>query len=325
MNLVNIVMYHYVRELKNGRYNKIKGLETEHFVEQLDFFQKNYNIIRMEDLIDSIENSTKLPEKALLLTFDDGYLDHFNIVFPILANRDIQGSFFIPAQTFCENKLLDVNKIHFILACADIETLYIEVLNQINFYRREGYELPSTDSLIEKYAIANRFDDEKTIFVKRILQTALPEDLRGIIASNLFKKYIGLPEDVFARELYLNREQIQCMKDSGMFIGLHGYNHYWLGNLDKDLQEKEIKKALSEMSDFIDKDNWVMNYPYGSYNKDTLDILEKLNCKLAFTTEVEVCNLSKHNRFELPRLDTIDFPPRSDNYLKYEVKYESFV
>ena len=108
-------MYHYVRNLRLGRYKNIKGLEIDDFKKQIDFFLKNYNIIKMQDLIDAIDSKCSLPEKSVLLTFDDGYIDHFNVVFPILSNLGIEGSFFIPAQTFCENKLLDVNKVHFIL------------------------------------------------------------------------------------------------------------------------------------------------------------------------------------------------------------------
>jgi hypothetical protein len=37
MNLY-IVMYHYVRDLKNSRYPQIKGLDINCFEEQLDFF-----------------------------------------------------------------------------------------------------------------------------------------------------------------------------------------------------------------------------------------------------------------------------------------------
>lgn len=319
---VAIVMYHYVRNLNCSRYKNIKGLDVENFKIQLDFLEKKFNIIKMENLINAVERKEILPENSALLTFDDGYIDHFNEVFPILKNRGLQGSFFIPAQTFCENKLLDVNKVHFILACADIENLYNETVALVELYRKEGWEFPPTEELIKKYAEANRFDDAKTIFVKRILQTVLPEKLRGIIASNLFRKYVGLPEEVFSRELYMNREQIKCMKNNGMFIGLHGYNHYWIGNLSKEKQEKELNKALDSMSEFIDRDNWVMNYPYGSYNKDTLEILKKLNCKLALSTKVDVCDLNKCGKYELPRLDTNDFPPKSENYLNFEVKHE---
>ncbi|MGV8982708.1 hypothetical protein [Clostridium sp.] len=35
---VSIVMYHYVRDLKNSRYPEIKGLDYNLFKNQIDFF-----------------------------------------------------------------------------------------------------------------------------------------------------------------------------------------------------------------------------------------------------------------------------------------------
>ena len=62
---VTVVMYHYVRDLKNSRYPNIKGLDIEKFKKQINFFKKNYNFIRMEDLIEYYKspNEKKLPEK----------------------------------------------------------------------------------------------------------------------------------------------------------------------------------------------------------------------------------------------------------------------
>ena len=35
-----IVMYHYVREIKNSKYPKLKGLEFKKFKDQINFFKK---------------------------------------------------------------------------------------------------------------------------------------------------------------------------------------------------------------------------------------------------------------------------------------------
>ena len=174
----------------------------------------------------------------------------------------------------------------------------------------------TVDELIKKYAVANRFDDKETVFVKRVLQTALPENIRNEISSKLFKKYVGLAEDKFARELYMNRDQIKLMKDSGMFIGLHGYDHYWLGNLPVEQMHADIDKSLDTMSEFIDKNCWVMNYPYGNNNSEVVSYIEQKGCKLGLTTEVRVADKSD-NKFLLPRLDCNDFPPKSENYKKF--------
>lgn len=309
-------MYHYTRDLKNSRYPEIKGLDKALFFRQLDFFEENFNIVTMEQVIKAWNSPNgELPENALLLTFDDGYIDNYLTVFPALKERGLQGSFFIPGKTFTENVLLDVNKIHFMLASADIYKLVEDLKKSMEYYRTYAeYEFASTEELWNQYAVSNRFDTKETVFVKRMLQTALPEKLRRIIASELFEKYVGLPEDKFARELYMNREQIHLMKNEGMYIGLHGYDHYWLANLNEQELHADIDKMLEVMDEFIDKDNWVMNYPYGNYSDMVIDYISSRGCKLGVTTEVRIGQVGMDDRYCIPRLDCNDFPPKSDNY-----------
>lgn len=320
MGKLYISMYHYVRDLQNSRYPAIKGLDVSLFKKQIAFFKEYFTPVTIEDVIAAYDGGDALPDNALLLTFDDGYIDHFTSVFPILQENNIQGSFFIPGKTFSEDVLLDVNKIHFVLASASIEELYNDVLNRIDdIIANRECELPSKEELVEKYAIEGRFDNKEIIFVKRMLQTVLPEEIRNRITSDLFKKFIGIDESKFARELYMNLDQIKCMKRNGMYIGLHGYDHYWLGNLPKEKMKSDIAASLSALSDVVDTDAYIMNYPYGNYNADVLEYLQKTGCKLGMTSEVRVANVSYDNRLLLPRLDCNDFPPKSENYKREDM------
>lgn len=147
-----------------------------------------------------------------------------------------------------------------------------------------------------------------------MLQTVLPEELRNRISSELFKKYVGVTEEQLAYELYMNPEQIKTMKRHGMFIGVHGYDHYWLGRLPKEKMEEDIAKALDVMDEYIDKNAWVMNYPYGNYSSEVIDCIKEKGACLGLTTEVRVADLDKDSAFELPRFDCNDFPPKSENY-----------
>jgi hypothetical protein len=51
-----------------------------------------------------------------------------------------------------------------------------------------------------------------------------------------------------------------------------------------------------------------MCYPYGNYNETTLKLLKEYDCKLALTTEVNIADIQKYNKYTLPRLDTNDLP-----------------
>lgn len=317
MEKLYISMYHYTRDLKHSRYPDIKGIDLPLFRKQLEYMKNNFNVVRMEQVIDAIEGKFELPEKALLLTFDDGYIDNFTFALPLLEEFGLQGSFFIPGKTFSTHQLLDVNKIHYILASANIFELVTDVKKEMDRYRGREFDFAATDELFNQYAVANRFDIKETVFVKRMLQTALPEKLRNIISSNLFEKYVGVTEEQLAYELYMSEDQIRTMKRHGMFIGIHGYDHYWLGNLPKEQMKKDISKGLEILDEFIDRKHWVMNYPYGNYSQDVIDFIAAEGACVGLTTEVRIADLSKDNPLTLPRFDCNDFPPKSDNFKNY--------
>ena len=316
MSKLYVSMYHYVRELEHSRYPEIKGLDVSMFRQQIEFMKEHFSIVTMEQVMDAVERNGALPENALLLTFDDGYADNYTYVFPILEEFGVQGSFFIPGKTFVTHELLDVNKIHYTLASANISELVEDVKKEMDYYRGQEFDYASTDELFEQYAIPNRFDTKETIFVKRMLQTVLPERARNIISRNLFEKYVGVTEEQLAYELYLTEDQIRVMKRHGMFIGIHGYDHYWLGNLPPEQMKQDISMGLDVLDEFIDRKHWVMNYPYGSYNEEVLDYIKGQGACLGFTTDVRIADLEHDSPLELPRLDCNDYPPKSTNYLK---------
>lgn len=307
MDKLEIVMYHYVREIKNSRYANIKGLEYNQFKEQIQYFSKYYHVITMEQLISYYQNGEKLPENALLLTFDDGYLDAYTYVLPVLKENHMQGSFFVPGKVFMEHSLLDVNKIHYLLASVPIEQICIELKSQLEMYRGKDWSYPSIEELWKQYAIANRFDNKETIFVKRILQVALPEDLRKLICNNLFCEYMDVSEETLACELYLNYDQMKEMKREGMFFGIHGYDHYWMNQLSKEKLSADIDHALNCMEGLVDRNAWVINYPYGSYSENVISVCKEKGSILGLSTDVRVADLDNDDRYKLPRMDTNDY------------------
>ncbi len=309
--ILTIVMYHYVRELQYTKFSKIKGLLASEFIEQLTHLEKYYRFITIDECIDSFYFGRKLPSNAILLTFDDGYIDHFLNVFPVLEEKKIQGCFFPPAKAILQHEVLDVNKIHFLLNEAhNTDLLLKDVFACLDKYREE-YFLKSNDFYFSKLAEANRYDPKEIIFVKKLLQSELEETLRTQIVDELFQKYVTQDEANLSRELYMNIDQLKCMARNGMYVGSHGYSHYPLDTLTPEKQEQEIDLSL----EFLKKvgsstEKWVMCYPSNGYNDSLIKILKRKNCQLALTTNVGLTNISKENAFTLERLDTNDFPKK---------------
>ena len=314
---ITVVMYHYVRDLKNSRYPNIKGLDIEKFKKQIKFFKENYNFVRIEDLIEYYKNpkEKELPEKAILLTFDDGYKDHYTYVLPVLLENNIQGSFYIPTKCFQDKKVLDVNKIHFILeSCVGEEEKILKEIEDYLEKNKDSRVSLSYNDYFKEYAVDSRFDKKEIIFIKRMLQVVLPEDYREKLVDILFKKYVCtigdkiISERAFWEELYLTPEQIRMMEKLGMHIGFHSHNHVWLNSLSKEEQEFQIKSSINYFKEIgINTEKMTISYPYGGYNEDTIELMKKYKISLGFTTEVKKVDLKISDCLKLPRMDTNDF------------------
>lgn len=307
MHTVTIVMYHYVRDLEKSRYPNIKGLTTGKFIRQLDFLEKNFTIVRMEECIECIQGEGKgFPNNAALLTFDDGYKEHFTDVFPILDERGLQGSFFPPVQSTMSDRVLDVNKIHFILASSDKPKKLLEVLRSEIKNVQNRYGLDDPEVYFEKIESKEHpYDPPEVVIFKRVLQRELPPGARQDIVSVLFDKFVGVRENVFSNELYMNESQLKTMIRHGMYVGGHGDSHRWLNALSPEKQVEELTRTEDFLNSLgVQKTGRVMCYPYGGYNNDLLKKMEKSGFCAGLTTVPEPANLNWNSRYTLGRIDT---------------------
>lgn len=308
-----------MRPIKNSFYPGIKGLELEGFKRQLDYLTNKYSIITAEQLISKSLGKEDLPNNACYLTFDDGLKDHMEFVMPELLSRKIQGSFFPPANAIEKREILDVHAIHFILASVKDSKKLVDDFNKVSL--NNGITTSNLDLLQKIWSTPNYYDNSEISHIKRMLQYVLPNDIRSKIISGLFKKYINRNMKEFADELYMPISDIKNLINNGMYVGSHGSSHEWLNKHSRSFQEKDIKQSLK----FLKKvgapiENWIMCYPYGGYNKDTLDILKSNKCSVGLSTDgfllsslssVKYNNSKKLERtkmLELNRLDTNDFP-----------------
>lgn len=303
---IYIVMYHYVREIKKSKFSTLKGLEFEDFKKQIDYFKKNFNIISNQDFVEILKTKKIPKKKSILLTFDDGYIDHWRYVFPYLRKKKVSGCFYPPVEAIKNNKILEVNKIHFIL---EKEKNTRKILNNI-FYLSKKYFNRDEDSLeISKIDTKSRYDNKETILIKRLLQNHLPKLMREKITKKLFHLILNINEKEFAKKLYINENQIKEMYNNNMSFGSHGYEHIWWNKLDYKSQSDQLNKSLNYFKKIkIFNENFSVCYPYGGFNSDTIKILKKSDLKFALTTSVG--NVNKKNikdTFKLPRYDTNDF------------------
>ena len=95
---VPILMYHYISEPPPGAdvYRKDLSVSPERFADHLRYLSEaGYHVITLDDLLYALTLGRPLPEKPIILTFDDGYEDNYLNAFPLLQRYGMVGEFFI--------------------------------------------------------------------------------------------------------------------------------------------------------------------------------------------------------------------------------------
>ncbi len=298
-------MYHYIRDVKKSRYPNLKALEFKSFKKQVNFLKKKFNIINQDNLIE-ILNNKKIPKKpSILLTFDDGFSDHYKYVLPYLSKKKLSGIFFPSVETIEKNIVSDTHKIHFILEKQNDNR---KVLKSIFFYLDKFFKISPNKINLKNLNLDNHVNDKETMIIKNLLQFYLEKKIRKKIINLLFKKFVTSDEKAFSEKLYMKKKQIKIMLQNNMKFGVHGYEHLWLGNLKTHNQKIDIKKSLNFFKKkLLTSTNLSFCYPYGSYNKNTLKILKKFDIKYGFSSDPGSITKKNINQLlTLPRFDTVD-------------------
>lgn len=98
---VPILMYHYISEPPEDadEYRTDLSVPPQRFRQQLQYLKDNgFTTVDLYDLSLAVTARKALPEKPVILTFDDGYLDNYENAFPLLREFGFSGTFFIVTE-----------------------------------------------------------------------------------------------------------------------------------------------------------------------------------------------------------------------------------
>src|SRR6266481_2477666 len=87
-----ILLYHRVTEPMSDPWSLC--VTSTHFAEHLETLRRHARIIHLQELVDGLENSA-LPERSVVITFDDGYADNLHNAKRVLERYDAPATVFI--------------------------------------------------------------------------------------------------------------------------------------------------------------------------------------------------------------------------------------
>lgn len=302
-----VVTFHYVRDAASSRFPHLKALAVADFQAHLDWLCRHYEPVDYPTMHGALAGGEVLAPRTALLTFDDGFIDHYTTVLPILLQRKLSGVFFVPTACLTQPRMLNVHRTHFLLAQLGPQRLREEVAARSG--RIRGAASGARAALESLY----RWDERPDAAVKRWLNYELPYAAADDLLRDLFVEHLG-DECSFAASLYCNRSMLQEMSRAGMALGGHTWSHRVLSRLSQREQQMEVGRAPALIRALTAQRLVPFCYPYGlasTYTALTKQTLERAGYASGFTVRPGPVRFHRADLFELPRTDVRDLPPHA--------------
>lgn len=105
---VPILLYHHISDTIDTQYN----VQPETFAAQMKWLHDNgYQTVTIADVASAIRKNKSLPNRPVVITFDDGYLDVYQNAYPVMQEYDYVATFYIIANTVDTRKNLSTKKL----------------------------------------------------------------------------------------------------------------------------------------------------------------------------------------------------------------------
>ena len=278
-NRLAILTYHQVPESHDPLY--AHTCHRSVFRKQLAALVRYFNVVSLGEGIDGMLSGS-LPQRAVTITFDDGYRDNYDVAFDELRRAKLPATFFIATDYLDGGRMWNDT-----------------VIESIRRTERQSIDLSEFD--LPTVTLGD--DDERTAAIATIIPVFkyLDGDAREDAVTRLAELAgADLPDD-----LMMTSSQVQALHNGGMTIGAHTSSHPILLRLSPERARDDIKAGRDYLERLIGTKPRFFAYPNGKpgfdYNKTHVSMLEDLGFDAAFSTEWGFAERGI-NRFELPRV-----------------------
>ncbi len=262
------------------------GPDEEQFDGQMAWLARHADAVSEGDVLDALAGKTKLPKRAVLITFDDGYRDNFDLALPILKARGVPGLFFIAPA------LIDQRRLGFWdqAAWAVKHTAVVH--------------LRASDLLPAELALATN-PHQAVRDVANWLKGARAADPDQALKELRHELKVAAPDQALEDRELMTWDQIRQLAAAGMGIGSHGLSHRVLAGLSEVEQRHELTESKARLEQRLCQDVRTIAFPSGSrgaYTKLTQALAAEAGYEGCFTYETGVNDPLKLDRDDIRRL-----------------------
>lgn len=240
-----VLLFHSMDDRDLMSFKNLGNIQSKIFEKLLIALKNEFDIVRLEDIIESVSGKTERRRRLLAVTFDDGPRSYALNAVPVMESINI------PSRCFL------------ITDCVGDRGVYWRYLYNFCIYRGYGNELAD---LINKEYKASVSEGEIINFTR----SNYNKEKNKIIVRNIFARIVS--EEEYRRaeqDLFLSYEDIETLKKKPLVsFGIHTCTHPVMMGLNNEEIYDEISGSLDFYKRWVKDDVPAFSIPFGRLYRD---------------------------------------------------------
>ena len=244
---LTVLTYHRIGNADKDLFDPgVFSATGEELNDQIAYLKRHVSLVSLDEALGFLDGSLKETARRcrVLITFDDGYLDNYEIAFPILRSHGVQGVFFLVTGMVGSCLVPWWDHIAYLVKTARRRSFSLRYPAQLSVDIDRSGLTKSLNAILKLYKSPDNCDSERFI-------GELKEKTNGDVLPAMQRRFLSWDE---AREMIA----------SGMAIGSHTHSHYVLSQLQPDQQHEELSESRAMLSEKLGVQVEVLAYPVGA-------------------------------------------------------------
>lgn len=267
---LTVVMFHRTLRPGDPRWASCDPdytLSEDLFIASLDFFKRHYRVVSLDEVLRARRDGSGLPSRALLITFDDGWLDNVDYAMPALQRAGLPAVMFVAADAVGAGQPFFQERI---IAAWRLGKLAIDALAAT--MRENG----------AAYGGAPREDIDGLRMLIAQLETMPSAERRAVL-----DRHAGVLDDGLRHMVDVG--DLGRLRAGGIELGLHGKSHVPM--LRADDLDAELGGARTAMATMLAAPEGLaspacatLSFPHGSFDDTVAARARAAGYELLFTS-----------------------------------------
>jgi peptidoglycan/xylan/chitin deacetylase (PgdA/CDA1 family) len=319
-----ILMYHRIAELELDPWGL--SVSPRHFAEHVEVIRKYFHPLSMPEFVKHLQRG-KVPNRSVVITFDDGYADNLYNAKPILERHDISATIYLVTEALVEKRNFWWDDLESVLLQPD----HLPESLELNLHGSQySWQLGNA----RRYTTADRQNDRQlrpwnaspgtrmAFFYavwQQLRQLSKPERLEAI---EMIRDWAGMSQKGQNAARILTKEELHRLENGSLIeLGAHTVTHPSLPTLSAGQQIEEIVGGKAQLESILGHPVTSFSYPHGEYSPKTINLVRNAGFHSATAIHFR-CVFSGADPFELPRFQVDDWS--GEKFLRHLIRWYAF-